>query len=206
MVRNEPATPSDKQLTASQEHGIIYQEDFVRLEGRRVVEVIKGADSLKHVEPNDFVISMRSFQGRIEWSTLRGSISWHYVMLVPVKNVYPPFFAHLFKSITYIQALRATTDLIRDGQELRYSHFAQVDLPLVSMEEQERIASFLDRETAKIDALVDEQRRLIELLNEKRKAVISHAVTKGLNRNVLMTPGRRVVGCGASALACSPTG
>jgi type I restriction enzyme S subunit len=47
--------------------------------------------------------------------------------------------------------------------------------------EQETIASFLDRETEKIDALVVEQRRLIELLKEKRQAVISHAVTKGLN-------------------------
>ena len=187
-VRNESATASDKQLTASQEHGVIYQEDFVRLEGRRVVEVIKGTDSLKHVEPDDFVISMRSFQGGIEWCKLRGSTSWHYVMLVPVKNVHPPFFAHLFKSLTYIQALRATTDLIRDGQELRYSHFVQVDLPLVPMEEQSSIASFLDRETAKIDALVDEQQRLIELLNEKRQAVISHAVTKGLNPDAPMKP------------------
>lgn len=47
--------------------------------------------------------------------------------------------------------------------------------------EQLAIASFLDRETSKIDALVAEQRKLIELLKEKRQAVISHAVTKGLN-------------------------
>jgi type I restriction enzyme S subunit len=187
-VRNESATATDKQLTASQEHGVIYQEDFIRLEGRRVVEVIKGTDSLKHVEPDDFVISMRSFQGGIEWSTLRGSISWHYVMLVPVKHVHPPFFAHLFKSLTYIQALRTTTDLIRDGQELRYSHFVQVDLPLVPMEEQAVIASFLSRETSKIDALVLEQERLIELLKKKRQAVISHAVTKGLNPDAPMKP------------------
>jgi type I restriction enzyme, S subunit len=48
------------------------------------------------------------------------------------------------------------------------------------------IASFLDRETAKIDALIAEQQRLIELLQEKRQAVISHAVTKGLNPNAPM--------------------
>lgn len=54
------------------------------------------------------------------------------------------------------------------------------------LSEQHRIASFLDRETAKIDALVAEQQRLIELLQEKRQAVISHAVTKGLNPNVPM--------------------
>lgn len=54
--------------------------------------------------------------------------------------------------------------------------------------EQTAIASFLDRETAKIDALVAEQQRLIELLKEKRQAVISHAVTKGLNPDAPMKP------------------
>ena len=52
--------------------------------------------------------------------------------------------------------------------------------------EQKCIAAFLDRETAKIDALVEEQQRLIELLKEKRQAVISHAVTKGLDPNAPM--------------------
>ncbi len=54
--------------------------------------------------------------------------------------------------------------------------------------EQKRISSFLDVETSKIDGLVSEQRRLIELLKEKRQAVISHAVTKGLNPNAPMKP------------------
>jgi len=54
--------------------------------------------------------------------------------------------------------------------------------------EQTTIAAFLDRETGKIDALVEEQKRLIELLQEKRQAVISHAVTKGLDPKVLMKP------------------
>jgi type I restriction enzyme S subunit len=183
-VRSEAALASDQMLTASQKYGVLFQKDFVELEGRRVVEVIMGKESLKHVEPDDFIISMRSFQGGLERSTLRGSTSFHYVMVKPVKAVYPPFFAHLFKSATYIQALRSTTDLIRDGQELRYSNFVQVDLPLIPIEEQVAIAAFLDKETAKIDALVDEQRRMIDLLKEKRQAVISHAVTKGLNPNV----------------------
>ena len=63
-------------------------------------------------------------------------------------------------------------------------------MPVVptSLDEQTAIAAFLDRETAKIDALVAEQRRLIELLKEKRQAVISHAVTKGLNPHAPMKP------------------
>ena len=58
--------------------------------------------------------------------------------------------------------------------------------PLPPADEQTAIFTFLDRETAKTDALVEEQRRLIELLKEKRQAVISQAVTKGLNPNVPM--------------------
>jgi type I restriction enzyme S subunit len=61
-----------------------------------------------------------------------------------------------------------------------------VPVPFPSTLEQFTIANFLDRETAKIDALIAEQRRLIELLKEKRQAVISHAVTKGLNPDAPM--------------------
>ena len=65
---------------------------------------------------------------------------------------------------------------------------AAVPVPFPPVAEQSKIASFLDRETSKIDALVVEQRRLIELLKEKRQAVISHAVTKGLNPNAPLKP------------------
>ena len=176
-VRSEPAMAGDRMLTASQKYGVLYQADFVELECRRVVEVIMGLESLKHVEPDDFIISMRSFQGGIEWCKLRGSTSFHYVMLRPVKQVHPPFFAHLFKSITYIQALRATTDLIRDGQELRYSNFVQVDLPVVPIDEQKRIAEYLDRQTAKLDELAEVAADAIDILRERRTALISAAVT-----------------------------
>ena len=176
-VRSEQALDSDRQLTASQKHGVIFQSDFVELEGRRVVEVIMWTENLLHVEPDDFIISMRSFQGGIEWCRLRGSTSYHYVMLTPVKDVHPPFFAHVFKRAVYIQALRATTNLIRDGQELRYSHFAQVPLPVAPMDEQARIAAFLDVELARFDALTAEAQRAIDLLRERRTALISAAVT-----------------------------
>ena len=175
--RSEPALATDKMLTASQKYGVLFQSDFVELEGRRVVEVIMGVESLKHVEPDDFIISMRSFQGGIEWCKLRGSTSFHYVMLRPVKHVHPPFFAHLFKSITYIQALRATTDLIRDGQELRYSNFTQVDLPIVPIEEQKQIVAYLDEKVEGLDNLAKEATSAIALLQERRTALISAAVT-----------------------------
>ncbi|NKG33881.1 restriction endonuclease subunit S [Acinetobacter junii] len=68
-----------------------------------------------------------------------------------------------------------------NGDELR-----SISLPLPNLNEQEKIANFLDHETAKIDTLIAKQEKLIELLKEKRQAVISHAVTKGLNLNAPM--------------------
>jgi type I restriction enzyme S subunit len=61
-------------------------------------------------------------------------------------------------------------------------------VPVFPLPEQTQIAAFLDRETAKIDELVAAQQRLMELLKEKRQAVISHAVTKGLNPDAPMKP------------------
>ncbi|ESS73586.1 type I site-specific deoxyribonuclease HsdS [Methyloglobulus morosus KoM1] len=67
-----------------------------------------------------------------------------------------------------------------------WDFLSNIVLTTPPISEQQTIAAFLDRETAKIDALIAEQQRLIELLKEKRQAVISHAVTKGLNPNAPM--------------------
>ncbi|WP_198389323.1 restriction endonuclease subunit S [Roseovarius faecimaris] len=64
------------------------------------------------------------------------------------------------------------------------SELVRLKIPLPPLPEQRAIAEFLDRETGKIDALVEEQRRLIALLKEKRQGVICHAVTKGLDPDV----------------------
>ena len=68
--------------------------------------------------------------------------------------------------------------------------FLDFVIPVPPLDEQAAVANFLDRETAKIDALIAEQQRLIELLQEKKQAVISHAVTKGLNPNAPMKDSR----------------
>ena len=75
---------------------------------------------------------------------------------------------------------------LRDGLNLEL--LGDIQCPLALLPEQTQIATFLDRETAKIDALVTEQRRLMELLKEKRQAVISRVVTRGLNPHAPMKP------------------
>lgn len=184
--RKEKAESSDKQLTASQKHGIIFQEDFMAENGR-VMVVMKNPEILKKVRPNDFVISMRSFQGGLELSYLEGSISSAYVMLKPNLNVVDiEYFKYLFKTPRYIQSLQSTSNLIRDGQALRFNNFSQVKLVLPPKADQQKIVAFLDTETTRIDNLIAKQEKLIELLEEQRKSIISHAVTKGLNPNAPM--------------------
>ena len=179
--RNESARQSDEQLTVSQKHGVISQAAFMELEGRRIVQVLKGQDILKHVEAGDFVMSMRSFQGGLEYSSRTGSVSSAYVPLKPLKWVHPRYFRHLFKSSTYIQELQSTSDLVRDGQALRFENFSKVALPVVPIAEQVAIAEYLDRATSRIDTLIAKKVRFIQLLREKRQALITRAVTKGLD-------------------------
>ncbi len=186
IERKEKAENKDKQLTASQKYGIVFQEDFMAENGR-VMVVMKNPEILKKVRPNDFVISMRSFQGGLELSYLEGSISSAYVMLKPNLHVVDiEYFKYLFKTPRYIQSLQSTSNLIRDGQALRFNNFSQVKLVLPPKSDQHKIVSFLDTETARIDNLIAKQEKLIELLEEQRKSIISHAVTKGLNPNAPM--------------------
>lgn len=177
-LRNERMRPGDIQLAASQEYGMILQSEFQRLEGRRVVQVILNPEILKHVEPGDFVMHMRSFQGGLEISARAGCVSSAYVMLHKrTDRVVNDFYKYLFKSSVYIDALRSTSNLIRDGQALRFANFIQVYLPLPPTETQEKIASFLDGRCTKIDKAISRQKQLIEKLGEYRKSIIHHAVT-----------------------------
>ncbi|MGJ8641771.1 MAG: restriction endonuclease subunit S [Luteolibacter sp.] len=179
--RREPASPSDQQLAASQKYGVIPQKMMMAKEGAKVMLALKGTSSFRHVEENDFVISLRSFEGGVEFSSYVGCVSPAYTVLEPKPKVAPSFFKGLLKSPSFISALQSTTDSLRDGKAISYAQFGGIELPLPSKSEQIQIARFLDHETGKIDLLIEKQQELIALLKEKRQAVISHAVTKGLN-------------------------
>jgi len=91
-------------------------------------------------------------------------------------------FAHLYSGRVNYPAIKQTTGI----QNLDSEAYLMENFCFPSKMEQIKIANFLDHETAKIDSLIEKQQQLIELLKEKRQAVISHAVTKGLNPNVPM--------------------
>ena len=179
--RKDKAQKGERQLTSSQQYGILYQDDYMELTGSKVVTVEKDFDILKHVEAGDFVISMRSFQGGLEYSTKSGAISSAYVMLVPnLELVYPRFYRWLLKSSVYIDALQRTTNMVRDGQAMRYSNFAQVRLFTLPLDEQKSRADFLDLECSSIDKILSKTRSSIEEYKKLKQAVITQAVTKGV--------------------------
>jgi type I restriction enzyme S subunit len=86
----------------------------------------------------------------------------------------------------YVQGLQTTTDQLRDGQSIRFGQFSLLALPNPPLAEQQAIAGFLGRETTKIDTLIAKQEQLITTLGERRQAVISRAVTTGLDTDVVL--------------------
>lgn len=185
LESKERKHPDDKPATASQKYGIILQEDYMKSENKRIVIATQGLDDWKHVEPDNFVISLRSFQGGIERSEIFGCVTWHYIVLLPQKYVVPRYFKWLLKSKSYIKALQGTSEFIRDGQDLRYSNFVKVDLPLIPASEQEEIADYIEQETAKIDRAIPVLEKEIELLKEYRTRLISDVATGQMDvRNV----------------------
>ena len=182
----DPSVTGDQQLSASQKYGIIPQSLLMAREDQKVVLALNGVEGFKHVNVEDFVISLRSFQGGIEHSAYAGCVSPAYTVLRPTYEQVPGYYRYLLKAAPYISALQTVTDGIRDGKNISYEQFGKVGLPLPPLSEQTAVVAFLDHETAKIDALLEEQRRLIELLKQKRQAEISHAVTKGLDPTVPM--------------------
>jgi len=177
MARKEKAQKGDEQLTASQKHGVIYQKDYMELEGRKVTQVETNYKILKRVEPNDFLISMRSFQGGIEYCRYAGSVSSAYVALIPIKHVVSEYFRYLFKSYVYIQALASTSNLVRDGQALRFDNFSLVDLIIIPEKEQGSIAKYLDEQIPKIDNAINLQQQQITKLKEYKTTLIDSVVT-----------------------------
>lgn len=174
---NHRALEGDEQLSATQKYGVIPQAEFERLEGRQVVHAFLHLDQRKHVGVDDFVISMRSFEGGLERVRASGCVRSSYVVLRPSNEAHVGFFAYLFKSSAYIQALRSTSNFIRDGQDLNYGNFRLVKLPRVPWNEQDAIATFLDHETERIDELIAKLEQHMTLLREHRQALVTAAVT-----------------------------
>ena len=180
--RSEKNHPDEPILCATQSQGVIPQSMYAN----RVVVVNKGFEGLKLVKKGDFVISLRSFEGGIEYAYYQGIISAAYTILQPNKDSFSNYWKVLFKSHPFIQLLQTCVTGIREGQNINYSMLCRAFLPLPPLAEQEKIVSYLENKTSKIDAYVADKEKEIELLQELKQKTIADAVTKGLNPDAKM--------------------
>ena len=179
--RSQKGYPNEPLLAATQNHGVILKSQYEN----RTVEATKSLDTLKLVEIGDFVISLRSFQGGLEYAHNRGIISPAYTILTPT-YINASYFKHLSKSDIFISLLRSTVTGIREGQNIDYNKLKENLLPIPPTEEQTAMGCYLDASTSKIDKAIAMQQKMIDLLNERKQIIIQNAVTKGLDEKVEM--------------------
>lgn len=182
VERSEKNHPDEEMLCATQSHGVIPQSMYQN----RVVVVNKGFEGLKLVKVGDFVISLRSFEGGIEYAYYQGIISAAYTILTPVEKQCTEYFKRLFKSQPFIQLLQTCVTGIREGQNINYPLLGRKQIPIPPLAEQEKIVRFLESKTLCIDAYVAERERELQLLNELKESEIANIITRGLNPDVKM--------------------
>jgi type I restriction enzyme S subunit len=182
--RVEKGHPDQPLLAATQSKGVVRKEQYEN----RTVLALKDLHLLKLVRVGDFVISLRSFQGGIEYAREQGIISPAYTILYPTRADMHGYLARLFKSAPYIENLSLYVTGIRQGQNIDYEKLARTELPLPPLPEQVAIVRFLDYVDRRIRRYIRAKQKLIKLLEEQKQAIIHRAVTRGLDPNVRLKP------------------
>ncbi len=112
-------------------------------------------------------------------------VSTGFCVVSPINELKSEYCLYLLQAPFFVETVVAQSVGV-SYPATNASDIANIRIPIPNVEEQKRIAAFLDKETIKIDTLIDKQEQLITLLREKRQAIISHAVTRGLNPNAKM--------------------
>lgn len=163
-------------LSSTQENGIIPR----RMLETRVVMPEGSTAGYKLVESGNFVISLRSFQGGIEYSNFRGIVSPAYTVLASRKPISTDFYKQYFKSREFISRLSIAVIGIRDGKQISYEDFCNVKIPHPPLPEQTAIAQLLTLADREIDLL--------------KQQVEAHRNQKKWLMQVLLTGKKRVPG------------
>jgi len=182
--REEPNIGMQEDNLLSLSYGRIVQKDIASNDGL----LPESFETYQVIRPGDIVFRLTDLQNdkrslRTALVEETGIITSAYVATKPT-SIESRYLGHLLRAYDVTKVFYSMGGGLR--QSMKFSDLKRLPTLLPPPEEQQNIAAFLDRETGKIDALIAEQRRLVGLLAEKRQAVISHAVTKGLNPNAPM--------------------
>lgn len=186
-------TPSPESLEENIEQGLVWYTpgdfgDSLRLStsARKLVSNAITTGAVKLFPPRSvLIVSICASLGKVGFAESSSSANQQINAVIPNEKIDGYFLAYPLSVKTDVMRFLSNASTIGTMNQEKTK---DISLAVPSRNEQSSIATFLDRETSKIDTLVGEQRRLIELLKEKRQAVISHAVTKGLNPNAPLKP------------------
>lgn len=180
---DSPNTGLKERNLLSLSYGQLVRKDMDRLEGLTPASF----EGYNVIEANDIVFRLTDLQNdqrslRSARALERGIITSAYVTVRP--QTCPRFFEYLMRSYDTSKVFYGIGGGIR--QSMKFADLKRLPVVVPPTSEMEEIASYLDRATSRIDTLVAKKTRFIELLREKRQALITHAVTKGLDPNVPM--------------------
>lgn len=156
-------------LSSTQDRGIVPRDQVG-------IDIKYEADSLssyKKVEKGNFVISLRSFQGGIEYSDYTGIVSPAYTVLKSIEKISDEYYKQFFKSTDYINRLNIAVYGIRDGKQISYEDFGRIKIPYPTLDEQIAIAKVLSTADREIDLL----RQDIDQEKQKKKALMQLLLT-----------------------------
>lgn len=165
-IDRRPAAPDLPLLAITQEQGAIPRDQI----DYHVSVTEASIASYKEVRPGDFIISLRSFQGGIEYSRHRGICSPAYITLNRKGEGSDDFYRHLFKSDRFIQQLTRNIEGLRDGKMISFKQFSEQLLPEPRPDEQRKIAACL----TSLDELIAAQGRKVEALKAHKKGLMQH--------------------------------
>ena len=179
---SEKNKPNEELLSVTQNQGVVPR---TWVENRMVMP--SGAlESFKFINKGDFAISLRSFEGGLEFCHANGIISPAYTVLKSKRKIANQYYKYLFKSYSFISEIQTSVVGIREGKNISYPELSYSFIPVPPLPEQTAIAQYLDEKTALIDRAIDIKQKQIALLKERRQVIIQQAVIRGLDPNVKM--------------------
>ena len=178
--RNEKVSDSDFQPLSVTKQGVVPQLE--------TAAKTNDGDNRKLVRKNDFVINSRSDRrGSCGISEYDGSCSLINTVLKPRKNMCNAYYSFVLRSECFADEFyRWGNGIVDDLWSTKWSNMKRIYIPVPSMQEQHRIADYLQRKCSQIDAIIARQQEVIEKLKAYKLSVITEAVTKGLNPDVPM--------------------
>lgn len=178
--RNEKGNDIELQLLSPTQHfGVIPQSMLEELTSANVVKVKDDTDlsTFKTIHKGDFCISLRSFQGGFEYSEYEGVVSPAYQVFYPIRDICDRFYKYFFKDQRFIDEMTSHTMSLRDGKNIAFSDFGNTYIPYPPIEEQIRIASYLDNRCNKIQSVTTELQKQLSVLEEYQKSLIFECIT-----------------------------